>query len=443
MKIPTKNDFIQNRSDAIENLFLYMKHVFYYKDEDDVSDFISELLDDNENRWKLLNSFFDRFGEIEGHEEEFKHFFNSYMKNKIKRRTAEEESDENFSMDIYDGDANWNLDADAHIDDSNPTGEIKIREDSEQNIKFSIFGKLIERILQLSEKEQARFKVAFLSIQNTLNIGQAPSDMPKQVSERIQKIAKGDQLSFDAKKQYLMKYLYPSGFWQKYWEDVGYTLIDKDSEKQREKYELLFKKAKFSNTTRDKEKMAKIVDDINLSDIPQELHSKLLDIKMAIKKDITGVNLRSELREIHEYALSPRDIATRNFRYIGCKEYSDILPLYVKARLENNNSFFDKPIVTNYLKHRRICNKCRECEKDIEPRIAYRLDRLASSPYKFHASDNNNLNITKSEDLIRYYKNIDKHYSSDLSKLYLLLAYMVAGKKDEVQKLRREIEIMK
>lgn len=441
MKIPTQSDFINNRDQAFEDLFSFLKKLFDINEkssyilEEKVADIYTSLYVNNS-----LQAFFDEYGEIYNNQEHFKIFcedeYKRYCKEVLKNQYN------NNWVALTDIESIGVRDPEMVDNDSDEYFKVRINE---------ILKDIIRVIESLTEKEQARFKVAYLAIDNTLNIGgkQAPTDMPELVRGRIKKLAKKARLSFEAKKQYLREYLYLSEFWQKYGEIIGNKLIAKDQKIQKATYKYLLKKAKFSNTKRDKEKMSNIVNEVNFEGIPQDLQEKM---KKAIKTDIKNFMVRSTLKPIPAEAYTPRENAIKNLRYVYCKEYSEIIPMYVKARLENKDLFdtAHKQILTEYLNHRQFCDKCKRFEKDLEKAMSYRIDRLKqikeelkTSPYQFHVHNEKCLNINKSEDLIKYYKYIDKHYPSDLSKLYLLLAYQKAGKKDEVQKLLREINAMR
>ena len=437
MKIPTQSDFINNRDQAFEDLFSFLKKLFdineqsSYTLEEKVADIYTSLYANNS-----LQAFFDEYGEIYNNQEHFKVFceyeYKRYCKEVLKNQCN------NDWVALTDIESIGVRDPEMVSNDRNEYSKVKLEE-------------IIRFIESLTEQEQARFKVAYLAIDNTLNIGgkQAPTDMPKLVRERIQKQAKGARLSFEAKKQYLREYLYPTGFWQKYGEIIGNKLIAKDQKIQKATYKSLLKKAKFSNTKRDKEKMANIVNKVNFEDIPQDLQEKM---KNVIKTDIKNFMVRSTLKPIPAEAYTPRENAIKNLRYSYCKEYSEIIPLYVKARLENKNLFdiAHEQILTEYLNHRQTCDKCKRFEKDLEKAMSHRIDRLRqikgeleTSPYKFHISNQDKLIITKNNDLVRYYSCAYKHNPSDLNMMYLLLVYKMSGKENEAKQLLKEIRDVK
>lgn len=424
MKIPTQNDFIQNREQAYNDLHNYIYSLFPNKDEDSLAGLELLLLDG------LLYDFFEEFGEIKINEQKFKKFCESHLKNKYNLRHEEgNDSEINNIEEVY-----------------GTEDKLAIEQENNEHMQYEVFDTIIEHVLKLSEQEQARFKVAYLAIDNTLNIGgkQAPTDMPTLVRERIQKQAKGARLSFEAKKQYLREYLYPSGFWQKYGEIIGNKLIAKDQKIQKATYKSLLKKAKFSNTKRDKEKMANIVNEVNFGDVPQDLEEKMKD---AIKTDIKNFMVRSTLKPIPAEAYTPRENAIKNLRYVYCKEYSEIIPMYVKARLENKDLFdiAHKQILIEYLNHRQTCDKCKKFEKELEKAMSHRIDRLRqikeelkTSPYKFHVSNQDKLIVTKNNDLVRYYSYAYKHNPSDLNMMYLVLAYKISGNEEKARQLLYE-----
>ena len=437
MKIPTQNDFINNREQAFTDLYNYIQRVFYNKDEDSVSKLILKFLEEN-----FLESFFEEYGEIKDNEVKFKNICERYLRNKRKRKKEEENNEEYDPNDI---DENYGEEDEFEIGQ-----EDKIEIEQEENTcKYKILDNLIEHIQLLPEREQARFKVAYLSIRNTLDIGgkQSPSDMPVKVRKKIKEISGSGKMSYSEKRYQIMDILYPHGFWQKYEETIGLTLISKDQKEQKDMYKALFRKAKFSNTTRDKEKMASIVDKVSFSDIPLEFQEK---IKKSIAEDIKNpeVRIRKSLKPIPPEAYTPREKAVIGLRNIHCKEYTEIIPLFIKAKIENKP--LPREILQDYLEHRKHCKYCKEDEKDLEKRMPYRIERLKeamaklkTSHYKFHIPSEEKLTLTQNRDLIRHYKYAVKHNPSDLNMMYLLLSYKQAGLNEEAKQLLSEIKNIK
>lgn len=424
MKIPTKNDFISNRQDAFSNLHNYIQNLFPNKNEDSLSAFEIKLLEGT-----LLTSFFDEFGEIVGNEKAFYLFCEEHIDKQVK--------DFSYSTQSLDNDFNEN-----NLENYGKEDLYNDLEDDVSTKKLDIFDKLLKHIKTLPEKEQAKFKVAFISIQNTLDINakNAPTDMPVSVREEIHNIAGKSKMGYYNKRSLLEEKLYSSGFWQYYHNVMGNELLAKDSSKQREIYRKYYRQAKFSNPTRDKEKMASIVNILsNTND----------NFKEPIINDIKNFLLRKTLKDIPKEANTPRDNALKGFKNAVCQEYLETIAIYLKHQLDKNfktllNSKIESDI-NRYLEHRRTCQKCRAYEEKLSKAMTYRIDRLkeklsnlGTSPYCYHCPTEEKIELTREKDLVRYYEREYRHNPCDLNYYYLILSYKIAGLEDKAKQLLNE-----
>lgn len=422
MRIPTKNDFISNREQAFTDLHYYIKNLFPNKKEDSLSDFEIELLEGS-----LLTSFFDEYGEIAKNEAAFITFCESHIDKHTK--------DISYNLQRIDDEDNENYLENYGEEDP----EITLEEEPRRRELTAIFDKLFKHIETLPEKEQSRFKVAFISIQNTLDINakNAPTDMPLTIRKRIQEIAGGSKMGYYNKRSILEKELYPSGFWQYYHNVMASNLLAKDSSKQKEIYRKYYRQAKFSNPTRDKEKMASIV---NILAVEEKL-------KEVISQDIKNFLLRKTLKDVPKEANTPRDIALKGLKIKACPEYLETIAIYVKHCL--NKAFRLEPKIEaniqKYLEHRKNCPKCKTNENELLRAMEYRIERfknkvkdLKTSPYGFHFPDKEKIKLTKENDLVKHYEKEYIHNPCDLNYYYLILSYKIAGLEDKAKQLLNE-----
>ena len=395
MKIPSKNDFISNRQDAFSNLHNYIQNLFPNKNEDSLSAFEIKLLEGT-----LLTSFFDEFGEIVGNEKAFYLFCEEHIDKQVK--------DFSYTTQSLDNDFNEN-----NLENYGKEDIYNDLEDDVSTKKLDIFDKLLKHIETLPEKEQAKFKVAFISIQNTLDINakNAPTDMPVSVRKEIHNIAGKSKMGYYNKRSLLEEKLYPSGFWQYYHNVMSKELLAKDSSKQREIYRKYYRQAKFSNPTRDKEKMASIV---------KILSNTEDNFKEPIINDIKNFLLRKTLKDIPKEANTPRDNALKGFKNAVCQEYLETIAIYLKHQLDKNFKTLLNP----------------QIESDI--RLKEKLSNLATSPYGYHCPTEEKIQLTREKDLVRYYEREYRHNPCDLNYYYLILSYKIAGLEDKAKQLLNE-----
>lgn len=435
MYIPTKEDFINNRNQAHENLYLYIISLLgTEQNEDDIQDLSIRFFESSK-----LSGFFDEFGEIRGHEKEFKLLCQNELK-EIKSGSGwdyrgfslEEDRDE---VEIASDKQQFYKYQEQEVNDSLDEDYIRTEENG------TCLDKLIELIKSLPDREQIRFQVAYLAIQNTLDISakKPPTDMPKEVRAIVRERAKGTHIKYEEKRKILEGAMYPTGFWQKYHELVGKNLLNKEFKQQNEIYRKLYKKAKFSNITRDRKKMAEIV---------ELLSSELEDnIKKKIKKDIQNFLCRTSLAPIPQEVQSIKDqmLAGENKR--PCKEYVEFIPLYLQESMGCYGSQRDlkwEERVTLYLDHRRNCERCQNYEKQLRQRMEYRIARIKEvgnkPPYPYHEYDPKKVEKRRQKDLVSYYEREYKYNPCDMNLFYLLLAYKNAG---EIQKAKTLLETTK
>lgn len=430
MYIPTKNDLIspdtklQARGQlAAYVLSIFNSSVYKYQDKEDViASFNVELLEGKID----LAPFFDEFDEIRGHEKEFKHFCEAHFKTLDQIPLVSWGDEEINAIEIIADQGQFK--------DYNrlPAGEELSFGDSE------ILSLLMKKIQELPEREECRFKVAYLSIQNTLAIDakKAPSDMAVEARVPIQKRAGGGKMSYSAKKQALEDILYPSGFWQKFGEVFSTDITHKEHRKQNAIYKSLLKKAQFSNTKRDKEKMAGIIDQI--------LPSESLELREELKKDIKNFMVRKELAPLPAEAQSDRDKILSGFRNNACREFLEIISLLVQEKLLKIQLLKDNSKVEEYLAHRISCPKCRDYQESLEERMGYRIERMKNaenaSLYSFHSCKLENVQKTHRRDLVQYYEREYKHNPCDMYLYYLLLAYKNAGQVEKAVALYSRVK---
>lgn len=431
MYIPTKNDLIspdtkiQAINQLIEYLYsLFPSHEFRQQEkEESFQDFIMELY---EGKIDLV-PFFDEFDEIRGHEKDFKRFCLSQFKKMSQFLAPSWGDDETDAMQIIaDRKQQQEYNQKSAIED-------RFYDDSEVNL----LGELMRQIGNGPEREESRFKVAYLSIQNTLAIDakKSPSDMPVEARIPMQKRAKGAKMSYSAKKQALEDILYPSGFWQKFGEVFEKDITHKEHRKQNAKYKDLLKKAKFSNTKRDKEKMASIVDKI--------LPNESVELREELKKDIKNFMVRKELSPLPQEDQSDKDKILSGFRNCACKEFLEIISLLVQERLLGIK-LQDNSKLKEYLSHRISCSKCREYENSLEQRMSYRVERMKlieNLPfYPYHSYRAEGVQKTQERDLVRYYEREFEHNPCDMYLYYLLLAYKNAGLIEKATDLYHQVK---
>ena len=435
MYIPTKEDFINNRNQAHENLYLYIISLLgTEQNEDDIQDLSIRFFESSK-----LSGFFDEFGEIRGHEKEFKLLCQNELK-EIKSGSGwdyrgfslEEDRDE---VEIASDKQQFYKYQEQEVNDSLDEDYIRTEENG------TCLDKLIELIKSLPDREQIRFQVAYLAIQNTLDISakKPPTDMPKEVRAIVRERAKGTHIKYEEKRKILEGAMYPTGFWQKYHELVGKNLLNKEFKQQNEIYRKLYKKAKFSNITRDRKKMAEIV---------ELLSSELEDnIKKKIKKDIQKFLCRTSLTPIPQEVQSIKDqmLAGENKR--PCKEYVEFIPLYLQESMGCYGSQRDlkwEERVALYLEHRQNCKRCQNYEKQLRQRMEYRIARIKEvgnkPPYPYHEYDPKKVEKRRQKDLVSYYEREYKYNPCDMNLFYLLLAYKNAG---EIQKAKTLLETTK
>ena len=424
--IPTKKEFDEDINAFFEKLYTYLSHKL---SGDMLSDVVYKLINDTSS----LEDFFKKHGEIENNENAFLSFCKEDIKKSsitIKKKKFSED-DEYNEKDI-----------------DNSVGEEDIydieSEPSMQNLLVPIFEKLFNHIKTLPEKEQAKFKVAFISIQNRLDTDakKSPSDMPKQVHDKLDKLGKklGDiitkGMTYSKRRFELEKILHPSGFWQYYLKEIGVQLLAKDSSKQKEIYKKYYRQAKFSNITRDKEKMASIVNILSNED-------NIDKFKEELYKDIKNFPLNKTLDDIPEEAKTLRDKVLKGFKMTACPEYSATIATYLMHQLDRNHPIDFEDNVKKYLEHRRTCKRCRSCEEKLSKGLEYRIDRIKMKTpetysYGYHYPTEEKIQLTKEKDLVRYYEREYRNNPCDLNYYYLILSYKIAGLEDKAKQLLNE-----
>lgn len=428
MYIPTKEDFINNRNQAHENLYLYIISLLgTEQNEDDIQDLSIRFFESSK-----LSGFFDEFGEIRGHEKEFKLLCQNELK-EIKSGSGwdyrgfslEEDRDE---VEIASDKQQFYKYQEQEVNDSLDEDYIRTEENG------ACLDKLIEIIKSLPDREQIRFQVAYLAIQNTLDISakKPPTDMPKEVRAIVRERAKGAHIKYEEKRKILEGSRCPTGFWQKYHEMIGKNLLNKEFKIQNEIYIKLYKRAKFSNITRDKKKMAEIVEKIS-SELAENVKEKL-------KKDIQNFLCRTSLTPIPKEAQSIKDQALGGKDKRPCKEYVEFIALLVQENMGYYHVQRDlnwEKRVSAYLEHRCTCERCQGYEKQLRQRMEYRRARMQEigqqAPYLYHEYDPKQAVKTGQKDLVLYYEKEYKYNPCDMNLFYLLLAYKNAG---EIQKAK-------
>lgn len=428
MYIPTKLDFINDRNKAHGDLYLYITSLLK---EDQNEDIIQELsLRFFENN--KLSGFFDEFREIRGHEQEFKLLCQNEIKQIKNSSSFSSCGYETYSLDEETDSFSIVIDQQQFCDYQ----KREINDFNEETCSLDVFSldKLVEIIKTLPLIQQLRFQVAYLAIQNTLDISakKAPTDMPKEARIAMQEKAKGAHIKYDEKRKILEDVLYPTGFWQKYHEMIGKNLLNKEFKIQNEIYIKLYKRSKFSNITRDKKKMAEIVEKIS-SELAENVKEKL-------KKDIQNFLCRTSLTPIPKEAQSIKDQALGGEDKRPCKEYVEFIALLVQENMGYYHVQRDlnwEKRVSAYLEHRCTCKKCQGYEKQLRQRMEYRRARMQEigqqAPYPYHEYDPKQAVKTGQKDLVLYYEKEYKYNPCDMNLFYLLLAYKNAG---EIQKAK-------
>lgn len=445
MYIPTKLDFINDRNKAHGDLYFYICALFnknpYEDDVEDIQELSLRFFENNK-----LSGFFDEFGEIIGNEQQFKIFCEKEIKQFGNGETSfifggyvgadgEDEQDyfsyENDKLQFEEYQQQVQSDS---FDESEKVDIEKLKNYLEN---------LVKKIEELSAVEQARFKVAYLAIQNTLDISakKAPTDMPKEARIAMQEKAKGVHIKYDEKRKVLEDVLYPTGFWQKYHEMIGKNLLNKEFKIQNEIYIKLYKRAKFSNGTRDKKKMSALVDLVNAN-----LGN---DIREKIKKDIRNFLCRTSLTPIPAEAQSDKDIALSKEKKVvrSCRKFVEFISMFVQESVGNSNTPKDlnwEEKVAAYIIHRSKCEKCRMYENQLRRWMEYRESRIRAignqPPYPYHEYNPKQVKRTAQKDLVLYYEREYRQNPCDMNLFYLLLVYKKAG---EMQKAKILLESTK
>ena len=413
--IPTKQDFLDNRKQAEQDLLEYVAFaVFPCVDDsnEDASRFFNLWMDGK----IVLEPFWEQHGEIAEHQEQFKQFCKLQIGQGADWEQPAQKCRENELQEIQQEAKDSN--------DSWPSDE------SAKDINS--FSDKLERFMnQLPEDIINKFVVFFLSTKNfvAVNAAKAPSDMPKEAREQIPQVTKQyrAQLSYEEKKRILEK-LYPFWAFLDHLWGQKYTLSDQSV--QRQEYQKRYKKAKFAtaNSSRERKKLAQIINSFFDS-----LEGEFAEFKEGIEESILRAPLQVALQELPQQATSARDkmhiVLPDVFK--GCSQYIEAIWLLVRNQIIRESQPTDNKLLDEYIEHRKHCSKCQLAEEKTFKVMDYRYGRLKeliSCPiYPKHEPVLEPTHAIAPKQLVSYYKERYNKIPCELHKYYLALAYKQNG----------------
>lgn len=425
--IPTKQDFLDNRKQAEQDLLEYIAFaVFPCVDDsnEDASRFFNLWMDGK----IVLEPFWEQHGEIAEHQEQFKQFCKLQIGQGADWEQPAQKCRENELQEIQQEAKDSN--------DSWPSDE------SAKDIN-SFSDKLEKFMNQLPEDIINKFVVFFLSTKNfiAVNAAKAPSDMPKEAREQIPQVTKQyrAQLSYEEKKRILEK-LYPFWAFLDHLWGQKYTLSDQSV--QRQEYQKCYKKAKFAtaNSSRERKKLAQIINSFFDS-----LEGEFAEFKKGIEESILRAPLQVALQELPQQATSARDemhiVLPDVFK--GCSQYTEAIWLLVRNQIIRESQPTDNKLLEEYIEHRKHCSKCQLAEEKTFKVMDYRYGRLKeliSCPiYPKHEPVPEPTHAITPKQLVSYYQERYKKIRCELHKYYLALAYKQNGEEDKGLNLLNKI----
>lgn len=421
--IPTKQDFLDNHKRAERDLLKYVAFAVFpcgVEGNEEASRFFNLWMDGK----ILLEPFWEQYGEIAEHQEQFKQFCKLQTGQGADWEQPAQKCRENELQEIQQETKENN--------DSWPSDE------STKDI--SSFSDKLEKFMnQLPEDIINKFVVFFLSTKNfiAVNAAKAPSDMPKEAREQIPQATKQyrAQLSYEEKKRILEK-LYP--FWAFLDHLWGYKYTLSDQSVQRQEYQKRYKKAKFAtaNSSREKKKLAKVINSFFDS-----LAGEFAEFKEGIEKSILRAPLQVALQKLPQQATSARDemhiVLPDVFK--GCSQYTEAIWLLVKNQIIRESQPSDNKLLEEYIEHRKHCSQCRLAEEKTFKVMDYRYGRLKeliSGPvYPKHEPVSGPIHALTPKQLVSYYKERYQKIPCELHKYYLALAYKQNREMKAAQKL--------
>lgn len=405
--IPTKQDFLDNRKQAEQDLLEYIAFAVFpcNKESDERASRFCEL-------WQSgsidLQEFWGNYGEISEHEREFADFCVS----KIGKGEDWERGPQAgvLSEDVPDREGkSGNEEVDAELP-------------QEATNVDDFIGKLKEFLSSLPSSTFNKFLVFFLSTHNfiVVNAAKSPSDMPKEVQNSMP--AQGGHLSYETKRLHLER-LYP--FWACFDRILGNKYILSDQKVQQQQYGKLYKAAHITNSSREKKKLIQIV-----SSFFDKFPGQFVELQEPIIQSIMRAPLQTKLQDLPKQAVSQRDqmhiILPKVFK--GCSRYDKERLLLIRNEFIKTEK---APINDAYLEHRRTCAKCKHAEESMREVMEYRYGRLQeimNKPiYLVHKPNEGQLRATTPKELVQYYEERYKKIPCELHKYYLALAYKQNG----------------
>lgn len=420
LSIPTKQDFQNNHRQAEHALLEYVALVVFPCDKQS---------DERASRfWELWQSgcidlyeFWNRYGEIGKHEKEFADFCVSKV---------------GKGEDWEQGPQAWgDSELSADIETNGTQDELPLESPQEPTQINDFVAQLKQFITGLPQDISNKFLVFFLSTKNfiAVNAAKAPSDMPKEVREHMPEY--NGHLAYEKKREYL-EGLYP--FWaclDQFW-GTKYTLSDQKIQQQQ--YTKLYKAAHIANSSREKKRLAQIVDSF-LAGLPNEFEQ----LKQPLKDSILRAPLQTKLQDLPKQVISRRDrmriVLPEVFK--GCSQFD-------KDRLFlMRNDFLpeaDKVMISDeYLEHRRNCARCKQAEESMREVMEYRYGRLKEIENKpifaVHESNKEKSKDKDAKQLVSYYKERYDKIPCELHKYYLALAYKQSGEVEKGRNLLNKI----